>query len=243
MIERIQAVSALAFLGLIFLLLFLSAGCASPLPARHLSAADRKRPQFAPEFSVEPKGDYKVESFNGVTISSGSFLGNSRRIAYVFDATADRHKALPYMVKELKRSIDSLQLNVAFTVIIVHGNQALESPPVGLKYSYPKAKKRVYDWLDKTVARISTDRYTRVEVTEALQWAFYYRPHIVWVLSSDVQRLVPESLDYLIAKRRGAKINIIQFINPHGQKRVRELAALGQGIAKIVSRDYLDGGK
>ena len=145
--------------------------------------------------------------------------GNAKRIAYLIDASGSLLDSLPFVVEELKRSINELSDRQTFTVIFFQGEGALEVPPKGMKRADVDMKRQVIEWIDTGSGHIvPTGRSNPVS---ALKLALSYNPQLVFLLSDNItgqgqyelhqQRLLSEIRK---SNTTNAKINTIQFLYP-----------------------------
>jgi hypothetical protein len=161
--------------------------------------------------------------FSGLAASSEfktSFLGsggNARKLAFIIDASGSLVDTFPYVIEELKKSIQQLSARQSFTVIFFQGNSAIEVPPAGLKRATPENKQAVVQWLD---ARRVTPQGGSSPV-KAIRLALEYKPDLMYMLSDNItgagrgryeidqQQLIGQIED---ANTSGTKINTIQFL-------------------------------
>lgn len=161
------------------------------------------------------------------TISGGGELraqflgsgGNARRIAFVIDASGSLIDTFPFVIRELKRSINQLSPRQQFTVIFYQSDNVIEVKPFGID------KKRATSAIKQAVLEQLADKYLvspggSSNPVRALRKAFSYRPQLVFLLSDaitgqgeyeiDQQRLLKEIEN---VNRSGTKINTLQFIH------------------------------
>ena len=195
------------------------------------------------------------------TISGGGELraqflgsgGNARRIAFVIDASGSLIDTLPFVIRELKRSINQLSPRQQFTVIFYQGDDVIEVKPNGIdnKRATAMIKQRVIDQLAEDQYLVSPKGSSNP--VRALRKAFSYRPQLVFLLSDaitgqgqyemDQPRLLKEIES---VNRAGTKINTIQFLYPDplleaGLRGTMELIAeQSGGVYKYVSKAELN---
>lgn len=175
----------------------------------------------------------------------GSGGGNARRIGYLIDASGSLIDTLPFVIMELKRSINELSEKQSFTVVFFQGDRAIEAPPAGLKQATPQTKKNVLQWIDPRSGNVTPKG--RSNPIPALKQILAYKPQLLYILSDNItgagqwetnqERLVAE---VQVANVGGTKINTIQFLYDDplaklGKKRTLELVAdKTGGIFKFV---------
>lgn len=188
----------------------------------------------------------------GTTSGNGTGLGakfygtggNAHKIIYIVDASGSLIDTLPFVIKELKRSIGELSDQQQFTVIFFQDNTHLEVPPRGWKYATSDNKHKVADWIsnpDNVVPHGGTNP------TSAIRVAMKYQPELVFILSDnitghgryEVDR--DELLKLVNDANPGHKIviNTIQFLYPDPLNTLADIAKQSGGIYKFVSESDL----
>ena len=160
------------------------------------------------------------------SISSGaefrtSFMGNrggnARKIAFLIDASGSLIDTLPFVIDELKKSINKLSEKQRFTVIFFQGNQPIEVPPPGFKKATGDIKQKVIQWIDLSNHNIVPGG--KSNPVPALELAMRYQPQLVFLLSDNItgsgayavdQRKLLNAIEK--ANTGGTKICTIQFI-------------------------------
>ncbi|MEM6392028.1 MAG: hypothetical protein AAF797_04585 [Planctomycetota bacterium] len=202
-------------------------------------------PQPTPTPSVTPAvnlnaligvtGAAAAPSPAGTSIATGgagvSMFGSSSvqavRIVFLIDASGSLIDTFPFVIRELRRSIDRLVPEQRFTVIFFYGDKQrgeitpvlTEIEPRGLGSSARATddhKNRVRQWLDPSKHNIEPGY--RGDPVAAIKLALSYKPEVIFLLSDnitgagrwEVQR------DQLLAEikrtnRSGTQINTIQF--------------------------------
>jgi len=179
--------------------------------------------------------------------------GNARRIAFVIDASGSLIDTLPFVIRELKRSINQLSPRQQFTVIFYQGDDVIEVEPEGIDTKRATAKMK-----QDVINQLAEDKYLvspkgSSNPVRALRTAFEYQPQLVFLLSDaitgqgqyemDQPRLLKE-IDNV--NRMGTKINTIQFLYPDplleaGLRGTMELIAeQSGGVYKYVSKADLN---
>ena len=171
--------------------------------------------------------------------------GNATKIIYIVDASGSLIDTLPFVIKELKRSINELIEKQRFTVIFFQKDQAIEVSPPRLKRATTANKKRIADWISEGEGNIVPQGSSNP--MKALRLAFDYRPDLIFLLSDDItgagryeidRDVLLDVLDKLNPTRR-TKINTIQFVYPDDLSTLDLIAEEHGGIARFVSRDDL----
>lgn len=178
--------------------------------------------------------------------------GNARRIAFLVDASGSLIDTLPFVILELKRTIQKLSEKQAFTVIFFQGDSVIEVPPSGLKKATGETKTRVSEWIDPSQHNVHAGGKTNP--LKAIQTALRYRPQLLFILSDNItgsgqyqinqDRLITEIER---ANKSKTKINTIQFLYPDplsnvpGKRGTLELIAERTGgIYKFVDARELN---
>lgn len=188
---------------------------------------------------------------SGTSTGSGlkaSFFGsggNARRLVYLVDASGSLIDTFPFVINELKRSINDLSEQQSFTIIFFQGGDVLEVPPRGLKTANAENKRRVIEWIDPSTGNIIPRGGTTP--VKALRLGLQYQPQLMFLLSDNItgtgvfqvdQRRLLADIER--ANAGGTKINTIQYIYPDplvskGLKGTMELiSARSGGIAKYI---------
>lgn len=195
--------------------------------------------------------------FSGLTASSEfntTFMGtggNARDIAFIIDASGSLLDTFPFVVQELRKSIQQLSARQRFTVVFFQGDDAIEVPPRGLKRATPENKQLVLNWLSQ---RRVQPRGGSSPV-KAIRLALEYKPDLMYMLSDNItgagrgqyeidqQRLI-DQIDQ--TNTTGTKINTIQFLyrdplEEYGLPGTLKLIAeRSGGIYKFVGSDDLN---
>lgn len=161
--------------------------------------------------------------------------GNARKLVYLIDASGSLIDTLPFVILELKRSIGELSEQQSFTVIFFQGDDALETPPAGLKKATAETKQRLITWIDPKAGNITPMGLS--QPVKALRKALAYKPDLLFILSDNItgqgryevdQRRLLAEIEQ--ANKGGTKINTIQFLYPD------KLTASGlKGTLELIS--------
>lgn len=177
--------------------------------------------------------------------------GNARRIVFVIDATGSLIDTFPFVIAELKRTIQELNERQAFTVVFFTGEQVVEVPPPGLQPATAEMKSRAIEWIDPSSHNVVPAG--KSNPVAAIQRALRYKPELIFLLSDNITgrgRYEIEQQDLLNEIKRAnasnTKINTIQFIYPDpleqvGLKGTMELIAdQSGGLYKFISARELN---
>lgn len=167
--------------------------------------------------------------------------GNATKIIYVIDASGSLIDTLPFVVKELKRSISELSDKQQFTVIFFQSGSAIEVPPRGWKNATSDTKKKVADWITLETGNIIPRGSTNP--VQALNLALKYRPELIFILSDNITghgryEVDRDELMKMLNdsnKDRKIKINTIQFLYPDPLNTLQDVAKQHGGIFKFVT--------
>ncbi len=144
---------------------------------------------------------------------------NTPKIAYVVDASGSLMDTLPFVIQELKKTINELSDQQSFTVIFAVDGKALEIPPSGLKQATPELKEHVIAWLNPRAGNIAPGGAT--DLLPSISQALGYRPQLLYILSDNVtgrgqhereQKALAAEIER--ANTGGTKINTIQLFYP-----------------------------
>ncbi len=180
--------------------------------------------------------------------------GNARSIVYIIDAGGMMIDTMPFVLDELKRSINSLSEQQKFNVIFFPGGKAFEVPVPsrGLKEATPAAKQAVIEWIDLSAGNVRPQG--QPNPIEAIQMGLRYQPELVYLLSADFTRrgkyaIHPDDLLKAVreANKKPSKINTIQFVYPDplvplGRKAtMQQISEETGGVYKFVDGRELGG--
>jgi hypothetical protein len=146
--------------------------------------------------------------------------GNANRIIYVVDASGSLIDTLPFVIKELSRSIGELSEEQSFTVIFFQRGREVEVPPVGWKAASAEMKKRVADFISMESGNIVPSGST--DPMPAIKRAMAYKPQLVYLLSDNITGRGRYEVDRAVLLRlideanrdRRTRIHTIQFLYP-----------------------------
>lgn len=142
--------------------------------------------------------------------------GDARQVAFLIDASGTMIDTLPFVLNELKATLNKLSDGQTFTVVFFQGDDVIEVPPLGMKRADVQTRRRVIQWIDQpghVVPRGGTNPLL------AIQYVLKYRPQVLFLLSDDItgqgrykveQRRLLAEIDR--ANTGGTRISTIQFI-------------------------------
>lgn len=174
--------------------------------------------------------------------------GNARTLIYLVDASGSLIDVLPFVMTELKRSINELSDKQRFTIIFFQGNEAIEVSPVGLKSATVENKQKVALWLDASPVTPSG----LANPASALARSLQYKPDLLFLLADNIigsgrtendQRRLLEEIDR--ANVHHTKINTIQFLykdkleSDRGKSTLELIAERTGGVYKFMSETEL----
>ena len=171
--------------------------------------------------------------------------GNATRIIYIVDASGSLIDTLPFVIRELKRSISRLSPQQQFNVIFFQAGNAVEVPPTGWKPASGENKQAIADWITlengNIVPRGSTNPLT------AIRLAMRYDPQLVFILSDnitgqgkyEVDRTELLNLVTQYTRNKNIAINSIQFLYPDPFNTLKELAESNGGNYTFISESDL----
>lgn len=144
--------------------------------------------------------------------------GNARRIVFIVDATGSLIDTLPFVIQELKKTVQQLSERQQFAVIFFRGDGVVEVPPRGLKVADARNKQAVIEWIDLKNHNIEPGG--KANPVKALQAALAYKPELLFLLSDNITGEGQYEIDQknLLdeikrANTSGTKINTIQFVS------------------------------
>lgn len=199
----------------------------------------------------------KATPFNSSVANAAEFKtsfmgtgGNARRIVFLIDASGSLIDTLPFVIEELKKSIQQLNEKQMISVIFFRGDQVIEVPPAGFKPATLETKQRIVSWIDPRNHNIIPQG--KSNPVPALERAMKYRPQLIFLLSDNItgegayavdQRKLLTAINQ--ANTTGTKINTIQFLYPDPLARLglpgtMELIAKNSGgVYKFLNQDEL----
>lgn len=175
--------------------------------------------------------------------------GNAKRIAYIVDASGSLMDTLPFVIVELKKSINELSEQQAFTVMFFQGDEFSEVPPQGLKPVTSEMRTRAFDWFDVSGGNVVPQGKAGNGALKAVRKALSYKPQLVFLLSDNItghgQYEVSQAEFRETVKQANktaqTKINTIQFLYPdplttYNMRPTLEMVSLDSGgLYKFVS--------
>lgn len=173
--------------------------------------------------------------------------GNAYKVVYMIDASGSLIDTMPFVLKELKRSVGELSDQQQFAVIFFQGSRVLEPNGSGLKKATLENRQRLMRWIDAG----NVIPGGSAETLPAFKVALSYKPDLLFILSDDITgsgsyQVDQKQLLTSLAKIRKAspltRINTIQFLYPD------RLTSVGmKGTMELISRlsngqyKFLDG--
>lgn len=167
--------------------------------------------------------------------------GNARRIAYIIDASGSMIDTMPFVIEELKRSINDLSEEQEFTVVFYQTDRAIEVPPEGWKEATDTMKRRVANWVTPGEGNITPRGQTNPR--PALQLVLRYDPQLIFLLSDNVTGTGryeidrSELLSMIDRSSRGEQlaINTIQFMYPDSLDTLEQIADDHGGVFRFIT--------
>ena len=146
--------------------------------------------------------------------------GNAKRIAYIIDASGSLIDTLPFVVSELKRSVNQLSEQQSFAVVFFQQERVIEVPPPGLKAVTSENRANAFKWMDlEEASNVIPGGQAGHGPTDAVKKVLSYKPELVFLLSDNItghgryeisqEQLCKEIKD---ANKGNTKINTIQFL-------------------------------
>lgn len=166
--------------------------------------------------------------------------GNAKRLAYIIDASGSLIDTLPFVIDELKRSINELSEQQSFTVIFfgISEGKVAEVPPPGLKPVTSETRTNAFKWFDLEEGNVSPGGQAGTAPVEAIKRALSYKPDLMFLLSDNITgqgryELTQSQLTTEIksANKNKTKINTIQFLYPDPLLNVKGMKPTLQVIA------------
>ena len=171
---------------------------------------------------------------------TGMFKGppsGAKRVAFVIDASGSLIDTLPFVITELKKSINNLRDFQKFTVIFFQGDRVIEIPPHGLKPAKPNTKFNAIKWIDPTQGNVVP--HGKTNPLDGVKKALSYKPDLLFILSDNITGSGINELDQetVVAEVKKAnigntQINTIQFLYPDLLTNIGK-----QPTLKIISND------
>ncbi|MEX2214066.1 MAG: hypothetical protein WD768_08065 [Phycisphaeraceae bacterium] len=176
--------------------------------------------------------------------------GNAKRIAYIIDASGSLIDTLPFVVSELKRSVNGLSEQQSFAVVFFQQDKVIEVPPPGLKPVTSENRANAFKWMDlEEAGNVIPGGVAGHGPTDAMKRVLSYKPELVFLLSDNItgqgryeisqETLCKEIKD---ANKSQTKINTIQFLYPDPLTKIKNMkptleriASDSGGLYKFVS--------
>lgn len=154
----------------------------TPIPTKMMGAKFQGGQTGGPLGNTNGSGDFGAGMFG-----SG---GNARKIAFIVDASGSMVDVLPFVVNELKRSINALQPAQNITIIFFSGEGIYEVPGgggvKGLRSCTPKFKDDIREWVTLSNFKFETGGRGSQHVEDAILRALSYKPQMVFLLSDNL---------------------------------------------------------
>jgi hypothetical protein len=221
-----------------------------PTPPSDLTNADigaaPARRAGSPFMGLPVSGGHGTGLFGIGSGSGGPCCGEGDKIIFLIDASGSLVESMPYVLQELKRSIQNLPSGKQFNVIFFEGGKAKEvpAPQRGWKTSAPNTCRQVADWLDSGHI---TPR-GRTDPRLAIQLALNYQPQVLVILSDNItgagrHEINRAQLLDFFESAAGPKpvVHTIQFITPDRTGTLQELATRFGGSHKFIDENDLGG--
>lgn len=142
---------------------------------------------------------------------------HAERIAYVIDASGSMLDTMPFIIRELDRSIQQLNDRQFFTVLFAQADKAIECPPYGMKRAERSTKQHVLRWMDIDSGHVVPGG--SANPVAAIKKALQYQPQLVYLLSDNITGRGRYEMDQkrLLkqirrANTRHTRIHTIQFL-------------------------------
>lgn len=167
--------------------------------------------------------------------------GNAERVAYVIDASGSMIDTLPFVLEELRRSVNDLSDQQEFTVVFYQRDVAIEVPPEGWKTATNEMKRAVTEWIAPESGNVVPRGPTNPQ--PALNLVMRYNPQLVFVLSDNITGTGQYEInrDDLLASLRSANrggataINTIQFMYPDPLNTLEQIAEDHDGVFRFIT--------
>lgn len=196
--------------------------------------------KLAPFGTTSGSGDQLGASFYGKG-------GNATQIIYIVDASGSLIEAFPFVIDELKRSIQELSPKQQFTIFFFQRGKAIEVPVPhrGWKRATKRNTKLVSQWISHNAGNIIPRGSTNP--IPALKKALQYEPELVFLLSDNITGAGKYEINrsrllgMLKKLTRGdnVKINTIQFLYPDPLHTLKTIARKFGGTFKFIRRSDL----
>jgi hypothetical protein len=144
--------------------------------------------------------------------------GNARNIAFVVDASGSLIDTLPFVIQELRDTINQLDPDQRFAIIFFQNGEAIEAEPRGLTPATDAFKQAALRWIDMDAHNVTAGGATTP--LPAIRQALRYQPDLLYILSDNItgygQWFIPP--DQLISEIEDLNnngrtvINTIQFL-------------------------------
>ncbi|MEM9417811.1 MAG: vWA domain-containing protein [Planctomycetota bacterium] len=144
-------------------------------PFKPMVALPEPGAAFPPVMPVDPKDDPHY-GFGGLYGTPGA-----TRLVYLIDASGSLIDTFPFILEELRRSIQDLRPEQSFAVLFFSGNEVTEAPPYGMKRASGQAVEHTSQWIAPSAGRIIASG--RPHADAAIRRALAYQPDAIILLS------------------------------------------------------------
>lgn len=143
--------------------------------------------------------------------------GNVRAVVYVIDASGSLIGTFPFIIDELKQTINRLSDKQRFSVIFYQGEDPIEARPAGMTSATQANKNIAIEWISSGSGNILPRGLS--SPVKAISMALRYKPDMIYLLSDNItgkgryevdQRMLLE--DIREANKSNTIISTIQFI-------------------------------
>ncbi len=179
-------------------------------------------------------GQFSAAS-NKVTIQfAGLKASNARRVVYVVDASGSLVGTFPFIIEELRKSLQRLDPRQSFGIVFFQRGEAVTVPPGGnLQSATPERVGEAMKWIESKM--IPSGRSNPIAAFEA---AMAMHPEIIFLLSSDItgsgefemsEIALLAALERLnpidpVTNRRLTRVQCIQFLDPDPLETLQRIA-------------------
>jgi hypothetical protein len=111
-------------------------------------------------------------------------LPAAKRVVYLIDASGSLVDTLPFVLRDLRRSLTSLKPEQHYAVIFFRGDKVVEAPPMGIRRATTANLTQTIRWLNPTDYPVVPHGTARPDA--AIRRALAYRPDTVILLSDGV---------------------------------------------------------
>ncbi|MEX0776905.1 MAG: vWA domain-containing protein [Phycisphaeraceae bacterium] len=214
-------------------------------PASHLTTPTQSIPIIGiglPAGNNQPRMDFAPSGEAGVFVEPKPPGGEqAKRIAYVIDGSGSLLDSLPFVVRELKRSINDLGPEQSFVVIFFQSGKAMRIGSTRLLDATPENCLAVCNALDEVRPQGVTNP------VEAIRMALAHRPQVMYLLSDNITGRGQYEIDQatLLAEIKKARavptrINTIQFLYNDSQETLKKISQTFEGQYKFLDSSEIE---